>query len=788
MDEATELLNKFYDPEQEAVKQIVKRTPMGMVTKFIGEEYWVEIPRLGLREHFDSIREAHEFLVNKKFQELLYLDRLSSERGYIFRIRNGQYSLVSEGGTFYAKDLEGALDILGRKADPSFAPNLFKGISEMDIEQFKAKKMTSYVADFWTTPNLTDITQPEMAGGAMSRQFTPMANWIETVARKYGFHKLAELYREADANYAIAMGQANKFRQVLIRELSEPEMGPMMNWGLSSKPKKLGLYPEEIRRGMLMWLEQVDDEGRNFVAKEMKLEERHIKSAKNIRELLGTSGVNGLAAKFGIPPERFLFGYLPRIRESAAKLGYGPGNPMKLDDSQLDQLILHAGVPSDLKFWAENERLSDLVNFAREGDLLRLLLTYSEQGHKKMFLNPVWKKIDDYVKNVPVGKIIRGAMDEYREMVMGTFTTRAEQRMKQFGRGVAARLGFKNPEVGTKLMDTIYTLTTLTTQAFRPFLTVRNMLQLYTTGHVLTDVRFVEKAMQEVAYDPLKAIQLGAELGYVKEAPPMLNEIQRGEGQGPAWLLGELTEKGMRGVQRSDALSRVVVYRAAGHQFDHAAKLFGKKAPMSLAAEEAFGLDLVARDVAAQAKALMGKGDAQSWNTARHLVSENLQRLTMFDYGKPNAPAAFHGLLGKAFGHLMVFPAYYAALVKHVFTHGSPARKIKTVAKLAGIATATYAGLELMGLDGKTFLPWVPMTMTGGPIVNLAIEALWSMDTTSYRGRQARGELQGMLTRTLVPGSYEYRMVSNFLKYMDEGKPWLAFLAISSAPIRTDLR
>jgi hypothetical protein len=84
-------------------------------------------------------------------------------------------------------------------------------------------------------------------------------------------------------------------------------------------------------------------------------------------------------------------------------------------------------------------------------------------------------------------------------------------------------------------------------------------------------------------------------------------------------------------------------------------------------------------------------------------------------------------------------------------------------------------------------LPWVPATIGAGPAFTLAWNLLGSLNTTSYQGRSARGELLGSLTR-MVPGSYEIRMISDFIKYMDAGEPLLALYALTSAPIRPDLR
>jgi hypothetical protein len=809
--DAKRYLDKFYYPEEEAVKRIVSRTPLGQVVEFTGANYVVEIPGWGLRMDFPSIGEAYEYLHREVFNNWLEMDRIARERNFLlgFSNRKGfKYKLTNETGTFWAVDEADVGRILSREPDPSFAPNLFKGIDQEVLDQYSSKLMSKYRAEYWETP--VDFKQKELGNTNVSHWITPMASWIETFGRKTGDHRLVELWQELDRTNAITMVQTNKMRQILLNELTEKVPGKILKGKMVTR-----LYPEEIRHGMSMWLEAVDDTERAAIVEKMGLEDRHIQSAKNIREIMGSDMTKGLFAKFGVNPNLFLFSYLPRIREAAIKLGFGPGDVVQLDDSQLGKALMYSGVPSkEIGFWAEHSRLSDMVNFSREHDLARLVLRYNEQGHKKFFLDPIWKRLDDYLKNKNLGSNLIDEMRTYRELIMGTYVSQPERQVKQWGVsklkklgvgadpatlsrlqrvsvGILSKLGIKDPSIGANIADLMFTMNTLTSQAWRPWLTVRNMTQIFTTTSVLTDMRYLNAALKHVSDNAASEVVRGIQMGVVKESPPLINEILKGD-NGVIKAIGELTEGGMGMMMRSDALSRMVAYNSAERQFEgewgafH--KLFGTMTDQNKTRMyEAMGVNLVRDGIRQQVMALLEKGDDVSFKAAKHLFADDMQKLSMFDYSKTNAAQITRGLIGKTFGQYQTYPMYYIALVKHIMTHGTKAQRIKMVTKLAAMATATYGAFELLGVEGKNMLPWSPAQMTGGPIFNLGINLLRATDTTSYRGRQARGELQGQLLN-MTPGIYEIRMMTNFLDQMDKGNPWLAFLALSSAPLRSDLR
>jgi hypothetical protein len=93
---------------------------------------------------------------------------------------------------------------------------------------------------------------------------------------------------------------------------------------------------------------------------------------------------------------------------------------------------------------------------------------------------------------------------------------------------------------------------------------------------------------------------------------------------------------------------------------------------------------------------------------------------------------------------------------------------------------------------------------------NVAVNLAKATSFQGYEGRQARAELAAMFPVTLdmkafiagaplpevlqvslprtVPGYYQYKQIADTLKYANDGNYLNAFYALTSAPIRMDLR
>lgn len=792
INQVRKVLDRYVDPAVESTKKTILKSPLGKISKWINEDWEVEIPEWGIRKRFsgDTPEAEVKAYLDGRFQDLEEIERLANERGMMVRIEEGRYKLLDERGSFYAKTKDEVGKILARSPDPGFAPNLLPTISEEEQTALQQSWKDSYAPNYWTLPYVKAIESgsKELGLTNVSHNIKPLHDWMLQFARKTGRTDIAERLRDVEIGRREAYRQENDARKVILHYLDS--------------------FKDSELRSMTEYLEQTTTEGKDFVIKELEMTNKMVKASEDTRNLLGTHPMRnpGLFGKAGIDSNKYLFAYLPRVREMAARLQQAPGNLQNLNDSDIEEFLSQTfmgpeHVPNEVKFNAEKERLSELVKFAREKNLLKLLLSYNHQLHMKLFVNPPMKRLVDAVNNspVPVGEVAGKVLERYREQVLGVYNDRLGRDLKQFGRSLAIKINRRSnslrrlfgrdekalsPEAGESFVDLIFTVLTLGTQAFRAWLTIRNVTQIYTTTAALVGTRWVGEGIQDVLKNAEGILGVMRARGSLTEGPPLLNPIVKGESR-ISNLVARVTESGMKGIQRSDLLTRAAAYRIGERKWDFYARIAEKNPSFDFVT--AVGLNTIHEDIGKMSEALWKKGTPESKIAAKHLFADDVMRLTMFDYTRSNAPTLFHGTAGRAFGQYQVFPVYYLAQLQHMASHGTAGQRSGMIFRWLVTSLAAAGAMYALGLDGKQMLPWVPATIGAGPAFTLAWNLLGSFNTTSYQGRSARGELLGSLTR-MIPGSYEYRMISDFIKYMEAGKPLLAFYALTSAPIRPDLR
>jgi hypothetical protein len=168
------------------------------------------------------------------------------------------------------------------------------------------------------------------------------------------------------------------------------------------------------------------------------------------------------------------------------------------------------------------------------------------------------------------------------------------------------------------------------------------------------------------------------------------------------------------------------------------------------------------------------------------------------------------------------FSTSYAAFVTRAAKYGTASQKAAFYGRWLATGAAFAAAAYGAGLRWQDWMPWAPAQFAGGPLFNTMINAMQAVGS-NYRGRQARGELNSMLPVDLnklywkvregplastplgseesekskgsvlqMPrrfmGYYQLKSAMDIVKYMEEGNPLFAFYALTSAPIRSDLR
>jgi hypothetical protein len=269
--------------------------------------------------------------------------------------------------------------------------------------------------------------------------------------------------------------------------------------------------------------------------------------------------------------------------------------------------------------------------------------------------------------------------------------------------------------------------------------------------------------------------------GIITGKAPLINTIADLDSK-----LGKATRKGLEWFKNSDEMTRAVAALTAKVQWDDAVSAARKGEVVN---PETFrilsGVNLIdpADGDEIMRLFLSSSRTPQNADAALNIYQNRVVEDTMFGYRVSNAPQLNRNFVGRLFGQYGTYSAGYRANLSRGLSYGTRAQKAAFIGRLMVGSTAIYAAMRAIGIDEKSFLPLVPSVFTGGPMFDLALNGLRSMDVTSYRGQIARSEFSRGL-RGLAPGSSQLRSLQRFLDHNQEGNPWAAWLALTSAPVK----
>ena len=213
------------------------------------------------------------------------------------------------------------------------------------------------------------------------------------------------------------------------------------------------------------------------------------------------------------------------------------------------------------------------------------------------------------------------------------------------------------------------------------------------------------------------------------------------------------------------------------------------------------GLNLIDTDQGQAALRAIKEGNREA---ALDIFARNVVEDTMFAYRPEQAPTMFNGLLGKAFGQYGTYSTNFRENIWKGIKNGTAAQRIAFGARYVGNTLAIGSAVAALGINNKNFIPFLPMAFTGGPMFDLAINAIKATDPASFDGKQARAELDRLVPfvspRSVVKGKpklqlgsmtpfwYQAKAIQDFVSYSNQGKDYQAWLALTSTPIHPDFR
>jgi hypothetical protein len=763
------LLNEYADYSLLDRLTKIAETKAASIYKDVDQLYQVQIPETGIIKKFRTLQEARAW-AGGDWAKYDNLREVAIERGLDYTYRQGKFILQNGTTRHSLNSLDEVASVLKNNyPDTTGAPDILGAAEDLNKGAATVARTNDFTV-FQRPTNLAEEVeiQPQTKTSLrtlLGAQFVPMNDWIISASKDLGDNVLMSKYRAIEDGLRAAKAETT-IGDELLTDIFSPD-GKL----ITDRNRRKGIYHLMIAQDDKAYREALDNF--NLGAQDEQIVEQ-------LRDFYGRDQFSGLFAKFGIDPMLFERSYAPRIRD------WMMANPTKVDSvtmkEMLDEIMEGNRIPKEIKFWAENARISDVMKGALDEDALTVAIRYNHQGHKKLFMNTPWKDLDNYLsanaRRIPPEIVAR--LNEYRSILMNTRLTPGEQWVKRFGQAFAQMVGMDRAGqiAGKDAMQTLYSLNYLTNMGWRPWLAVRNMTQPYITLAPRFGNQVVNRAVKDIAANPASTLQKIKDLGIISNADPVLFAASTDS------YIGRLTHNGLKMFKRSDDYTRAVAYRTAELLLDDTIPKMQRNVYKSIEQfQEAAGLNLIPADEQASIMEALARGDI---DVAKSIYGNRLVEDTMFAYRSAQSPLAFQGLVGTAFGQYGTYSTNFAQNIIRGFNRGTAAQKIAFGARYIGNTLGVGAAVAALGINNKNFIPFLPVVFTGGPMFDLAVDSIRSLEP-GYQGDQARTNMTRSL-QGLVPGSYQMRAINNFMKYTNQGSPYQAFLALTATPIHPDQR
>lgn len=790
-EDAMQFLSKFEDSKGIANERAIFRNSLGEVRALSDGSYKIHLPEFAATRHFDTLAEARKFLASADNPDFPDLREIAQSKFADITIRNGKYHVIVGKNRYTAGDLDELKTILREKI-PSIEdsvpylldPAVESSVSDL-VNQWKGAKNRPKVG-----PNPYNLP-PELPFD--ERKALSAATVYET-ARSHttNFTSWLEGYSKRTGNVPVAKAAASMregLRQVAANTIADNRTMSSIFRGekgkMVSKQSRIKIFyhlgatsPADVD---VFAAQHKSRYGK--ILEPLTREEQIV--ADRVRSFMDDMGV-----RFGIRYQDLITNYMPRLRDL-----YDTANAELLMKVQTaDDLVsaLKVNIPKELKFWAENARVEDVTRYFLKDDALEVMMMYAAQGNKKLYLNEPWKEMAAAMKSTAVDEVVARRVDLYRENIMSSYHSNAERMLEDVG--VKFAQGLKNgplgnliplsmremEDLGRNAYKSALGMTYFATMGWKPFLAIRNSFQAWTMTAPRVGLRWVSQAYKDVLDNPKPIMERLRKMGVLSEKPPVVNQVWSHDS-----LPGRIMEKSMEWFKNSDDMSRAVAYRACELRFNNAAKAWDMGL---IKTKEAFfdmsGLDVVDPTTAEQSWTLFSTAgeDATKRLSAMDTYAFKVQRDTQFDYSGTDTPAMMQGgLMGKLFGQYGTYSAAYRANMANLVRYGSTAKKAEMVATYLATTTALWAGFSALRIKTNDFIPGAGAIFTGGPMFDIAIDAVKSLDP-GYEGKQARARLADQVPR-MLPGSAQLNSIRRFQEYQNQGDTYGAILSLLGTPV-----
>lgn len=511
-----------------------------------------------------------------------------------------------------------------------------------------------------------------------------------------------------------------------------------------------------------------------------------------------------LGKRFGIDSSRWLREYVPKLQAVMQGGKYEP-TLMGLKQASHD---LFGSVPHEVEFFSMNFR-NGLVLDALMGEknAYNLLMAYGVQGNKSLYIGPIWEKLWDASESlkkagadgaVPPG--LQNRWEAYLEDVAGIRPVGFDRMYSQLSLGLTEKISqleeamlrevSKIPVAGRLAKDVLESgrarsiitsdvlgklsnQLTINTQGFRPFVALRNTLDLQRAGAVLGN-SLVTDGLKEVLEEPEYIGKLLRE-GIIEDT---LFTVTAAEDIAQnRWK--DLATRGLLG---SDLVTRAATAKAADKAFDVGIKRLSAGQWNWEQFFKKTGFDNLAPDLKQTMADGILKGDLAG---ARFVAQKGMVDMTMFTFRSGTGNLLTRHVMGKVFGKFQNYSFGMIDLYRRLLTTGSLGDRALKMTKMTANAMAVYYAAQAVGIDYDGFLPSDSIGVSGGPYWRAAYAAL-NLGREGYAGRQAKKELLRTFYITAYPEPVA-RALTEGLELAAEGRDRDAFLRlVLGAPVKKD--
>jgi hypothetical protein len=511
-----------------------------------------------------------------------------------------------------------------------------------------------------------------------------------------------------------------------------------------------------------------------------------------------------LGKRFGIDSSRWLREYVPKLQ---AVMQGGKFEPTLMGLKQASR-ELFGKVPHEVEFFSMNFR-NGLVLDALMGEknAYNLLMAYGVQGNKSLYIGPVWEKLWDASEAlkkagaegaVPPG--LQNRWESYLEDVAGIRPVGFDRLYSQLSLGLTEKISkieeallkgaSKVPVAGRIAQDVLESgktragitsdilgklsnQLTFNTQGFRPFVALRNTLDIQRAGAVLGN-SLVFDSLEEVLKEPEYIGKLLRE-GVIEDT---LFTVTAAEDIAQSrWR-----DYALRGLLGSDLVTRAATAKAVDKAFDTGIKRLGAGQWNWEQFFRKTGLDTLAPDLKQTIADSVSAGNLAG---ARFIAQKGMVDMTMFTFRSGTGNLLTRHVMGKVFGKFQNYSFGMIDLYRRILSTGSFGDRALKMSKLVGNSLAVYYAAQAIGIDYNGFLPSDSIGVSGGPYWRAAYAAL-NVGREGYAGRQAKQELLRTFYITAYPEPVA-RALTEGLELASQGRDRDAFLRlVLGAPVKKD--